>query len=176
MGSPSRENHLAPGGFCVGSRGDWDVELELQLGLTNEARRPGTKRGMARWAADHAVDRIPRSLRMGSYRIRTGGAGHLVFRPRRVSKTRRKEAVTVTSCVPCSEPGRQRACSPGGLTSVFLLSINRIENPQARVSRQIGRPSRIETRPVILTPNGLLLRHISQLKRSGYSPRREVMR
>jgi len=36
----------------------WDVELELPLGLTDEARRPGTKKGMARWAADHAVDRI----------------------------------------------------------------------------------------------------------------------
>src|SRR6266851_8301858 len=35
-----------------------DVELELPLGLTDEARRPGTKKGMARWAADHAVDRI----------------------------------------------------------------------------------------------------------------------
>jgi DNA polymerase-4 len=36
----------------------WDVELELPLGLTDEARRPGAKKGMARWAADHAVDRI----------------------------------------------------------------------------------------------------------------------
>ena len=36
----------------------WDVELELPLGLTDEARRPGTKKGMARWAVDHAVDRI----------------------------------------------------------------------------------------------------------------------
>ena len=32
--------------------------MELPLGLTDEACRPGTKRGMARWAADHAVDRI----------------------------------------------------------------------------------------------------------------------
>jgi DNA polymerase-4 len=36
----------------------WDVELELPLGLADEARRPGTQKGMARWAADHAVDRI----------------------------------------------------------------------------------------------------------------------
>ena len=36
----------------------WDVELELPLGIPDEARRPGTKKGMARWAADHAVDRI----------------------------------------------------------------------------------------------------------------------
>jgi DNA polymerase-4 len=36
----------------------WDVELELPLGLDDEARRPGTKKGMARWAADRAVDKI----------------------------------------------------------------------------------------------------------------------
>src|SRR4029077_20093842 len=28
----------------------WDLELELPLGLKDEARRPGTKIGMARWA------------------------------------------------------------------------------------------------------------------------------
>ena len=36
----------------------WDVQLELPLGLKDEARRPGTKKGMARWTADCAVDRI----------------------------------------------------------------------------------------------------------------------
>ncbi len=36
----------------------WDIELELPLGLEDEARRPGTRKGMARWAADCAVDRI----------------------------------------------------------------------------------------------------------------------
>jgi len=36
----------------------WDLELELPLGLGDEARRPGTKMGMARWAADRAVDKI----------------------------------------------------------------------------------------------------------------------
>jgi DNA polymerase-4 len=36
----------------------WDVQLELPLGLRDEARRPGAKKGMARWAADCAVDRI----------------------------------------------------------------------------------------------------------------------
>jgi DNA polymerase-4 len=36
----------------------WDVQLELPLGLKDEARRPGTKKGMARWVADCAVDRI----------------------------------------------------------------------------------------------------------------------
>jgi DNA polymerase-4 len=36
----------------------WDLKLELPLGLQDEARRPGTKIGMARWAADRAVDKI----------------------------------------------------------------------------------------------------------------------
>ena len=36
----------------------WDVQLELPLGLEDEKRRPGTKRGMARWAADRAIDMI----------------------------------------------------------------------------------------------------------------------
>jgi DNA polymerase-4 len=36
----------------------WDVQLELPLGLEDEKRRPGAKRGMARWTADRAVDKI----------------------------------------------------------------------------------------------------------------------
>src|SRR5438874_6228131 len=36
----------------------WDVQLELPLDLEDEERRPGSKRGMARWTADHAVDKI----------------------------------------------------------------------------------------------------------------------
>jgi DNA polymerase-4 len=36
----------------------WDVQLELPLGLEDEKRRPGTKRGIARWTADRAVDKI----------------------------------------------------------------------------------------------------------------------
>jgi DNA polymerase-4 len=36
----------------------WDAQLELPLGLKDEARRPGNKKGMARWEADCAVDRI----------------------------------------------------------------------------------------------------------------------
>ncbi|MFL4978796.1 MAG: DNA polymerase IV [Xanthobacteraceae bacterium] len=34
------------------------VQLELPLGLEDEERRPGTKRGMARWMADRAIDAI----------------------------------------------------------------------------------------------------------------------
>lgn len=37
---------------------DRDLALELPLGFDDEARRPGSKKGMARWAADTAVDRI----------------------------------------------------------------------------------------------------------------------
>jgi DNA polymerase IV len=37
---------------------DAEVQLELPLGLEDEGRRPGSKKGMARWAADRAVDRI----------------------------------------------------------------------------------------------------------------------
>jgi len=35
-----------------------DLELELPLGLEGDARRPGTKRGLARRAADSAIDKI----------------------------------------------------------------------------------------------------------------------
>lgn len=34
------------------------LQLELPLGLTDEQRRPGTRRGAARWAADRAMDTI----------------------------------------------------------------------------------------------------------------------
>ena len=37
---------------------DWDLELELPFGLEDEARRPGSRTGMARWAADCAIDKI----------------------------------------------------------------------------------------------------------------------
>ena len=34
------------------------LQLELPLGIEDEKRRPGARRGMARWAADQAVDMI----------------------------------------------------------------------------------------------------------------------
>jgi DNA polymerase-4 len=36
----------------------WDLQLELPLGLADEQRRPGSRRGLARWTADRAVDTI----------------------------------------------------------------------------------------------------------------------
>jgi DNA polymerase IV len=35
-----------------------ELQLELPLGLADEKRRPGTKRGLARWTADQAIDMI----------------------------------------------------------------------------------------------------------------------
>jgi DNA polymerase-4 len=37
---------------------DTEMQLELPLGLADEGRRPGSKKGIARWAADRAVDKI----------------------------------------------------------------------------------------------------------------------
>ncbi len=34
------------------------MQLELPLGLEDEQRRPGSKKGMRRWLADRAVDAI----------------------------------------------------------------------------------------------------------------------
>lgn len=34
------------------------LQLELPIGLEDEARRPGTKQGRARWDADSAVDAV----------------------------------------------------------------------------------------------------------------------
>ena len=34
------------------------MQLELPLGFEDEGRRPGTKKGLARWTADRAVDSI----------------------------------------------------------------------------------------------------------------------
>jgi DNA polymerase-4 len=36
----------------------WEPQLELPLGLDDEKRRPGSRRGIARWTADRAVDMI----------------------------------------------------------------------------------------------------------------------
>jgi DNA polymerase IV len=35
-----------------------ELQLDLPLGLGDEGRRPGSKKGIARWAADRAVDKI----------------------------------------------------------------------------------------------------------------------
>jgi len=35
-----------------------EMQLDLPLGLADEPRRPGSKRGLARWAADCAIDKV----------------------------------------------------------------------------------------------------------------------
>lgn len=37
---------------------DSELQLDLPLGAQDDARRPGSRRGLARWSADRAVDRI----------------------------------------------------------------------------------------------------------------------
>jgi DNA polymerase-4 len=56
----------------------WDLELELPFGLLDEPRRPGTRRGIARLAADRAVDQI--RDRFGWDSIGYGRAALGVFR------------------------------------------------------------------------------------------------
>src|SRR5258708_35907608 len=48
---------------------------------------------------------------MGCYWVRLGGAGHLSFRSRRVSRTRRKGPVTVAGHRICSERLAERSAS-----------------------------------------------------------------
>src|SRR5262249_5711085 len=53
------ENTISLLGISVSNlEKDSVVQLELPLGLEDEERRPGTKKGTARWAADRAVDTI----------------------------------------------------------------------------------------------------------------------
>jgi DNA polymerase-4 len=48
------------------------VQLELPLGLADEGRRPGTKKGLARSRADRAVDTIRK--RFGEQAVGYGSA------------------------------------------------------------------------------------------------------
>jgi DNA polymerase-4 len=56
-GTPRREDHLAPGDLCVASRGALESRARTSAWTSDEPRRPGTKTGMARWAADRAINK-----------------------------------------------------------------------------------------------------------------------
>src|SRR6266699_1224221 len=43
---------------CRIFRSAGNCQLEIPLGLEDDKRRPGTRRGMARWTADRAIDMI----------------------------------------------------------------------------------------------------------------------
>src|SRR5712672_1198836 len=96
VGSPSRENHLAPGGFCVASRGALGCGVGLPLGLTDEARRPGTKWGMA--LGEPTMPSIGSAIASDGMLSDTDRWRWAPRLPSPTSlKTRRKEVVTVTS-------------------------------------------------------------------------------
>jgi len=52
----TRGPHLV--GECMGEPVLRPETVHILFGLDDEARRPGAKKGIARWAADCAVDRI----------------------------------------------------------------------------------------------------------------------
>src|SRR5262249_36552472 len=72
------------------------VQLELPLGLGDEGRRPGAKKGVARSRADRAIDAIRK--RFGGKAVDYGSAVRAVRSvPRRVPTPCRKRAVTIAS-------------------------------------------------------------------------------
>jgi DNA polymerase IV len=58
----------------------WDVQLELPLGLEDEERRPGSKRGAPRWMADRAMDMIRDRFGKGGDWIWVSRFGSFSFR------------------------------------------------------------------------------------------------
>jgi DNA polymerase-4 len=54
-----REQKISLLAICVSHlTKDSELQLDLPLGLQDDPRNPGSQRGLARWAADRAVDRI----------------------------------------------------------------------------------------------------------------------
>ena len=72
------------------------MQLELPLGLADEERRPGTRRGAGALRRRPRRRRDPRPLRLGGGRLRVGGAGDRAVGSRRVPRARGEGAVTMT--------------------------------------------------------------------------------
>ena len=73
------------------------LQLEFSLGARHEERRAGTRRGLARHAADRAVDRIRDRFGWASIGLRLGGVRTVPLRPRRIPRARREGAVSTPS-------------------------------------------------------------------------------
>jgi DNA polymerase-4 len=72
----------------------WNMQLELSLGPEDEGHLPGSKRNVARGMATELLT-DPRPFWKGGDRIRIGSFRSFSFRTRRVSRTGRKEPLTL---------------------------------------------------------------------------------
>ena len=81
-----RERHLSLLGISVSQlEKDAALQLDLPLALADEKRRPGSRRGAARWLADRALDAVRErfgreAIGYGSLLLREGGAVPDAFR------------------------------------------------------------------------------------------------
>ncbi len=73
------------------------LQLELPLGLEDEARLPGARTAMARWVADCAIDAVRERFGRDGDRIRIGRAGSFALHSRRVPRARRKGSVNTAA-------------------------------------------------------------------------------
>ena len=69
------------------------LQLELPLALRDEARRPGSRKGAARWLRRPRARQGARPLRLGGGRLRVGRARRVALGAGRVSRARREGVV-----------------------------------------------------------------------------------
>jgi hypothetical protein len=105
---------------------DTVVQLELPLGLEDEGRQPGSKKGLARRAADHAVDKIRERFGWGAVGYGSVALGiSIPFRtsfacsPNRNSDYAIRYFPKAHLCCSCRRGGaRARGLTSGGTASV----------------------------------------------------------
>ena len=103
---------------------DWDVQLELPLGLADEKRRPGTRRGMARWTADRAVDTI--RDRFGWEAVGYGSVALGLSRsvPDAFRELAEKDLQSGCRKSPAVIPGRERPASEPEIQNIGIAGIS----------------------------------------------------